>query len=71
MAFENGDIDTISLNVYEQIKQLTSFTKKEGFEIVRMVEVPIRKYIMKKGQITVTGIRVPRIFKDKEVIFQS
>ena len=50
LAFENEDIDTISLNVYEANQTAYKLYQKEGFEIVRMVEVPIRKYIMKKGR---------------------
>ena len=46
--FENEDIDTISLNVYEANQTAYNLYQKEGFEIVQMVEVPIRKYIMKK-----------------------
>ena len=48
LAFENEDIDTISLNVYEANQTAHNLYQKEGFEIVQMVEVPIRKYIMKK-----------------------
>ena len=48
LAFENEDIDTISLNVYEANQTAFNLYQKEGFEIVQMVEVPIRKYIMKK-----------------------
>ena len=50
LAFENEDIDTISLNVYEANQRAKDLYQKEGFEIVQMVEVPIRKYIMKKGR---------------------
>ena len=50
LAFENEDIDTISLNVYEANQTAYNLYQKEGFEIVQMVEVPIRKYIMKKGR---------------------
>ena len=50
LAFENEDIDTISLNVYEANQTAYKLYQKEGFEIVQMVEVPIRKYIMKKGR---------------------
>ncbi|WP_308688054.1 GNAT family N-acetyltransferase [Streptococcus oralis] len=50
LAFENEDIDTISLNVYEANQTAYMLYQKEGFEIVQMVEVPIRKYIMKKGR---------------------
>lgn len=48
LAFENGDIDTISLNVYEANQTAYNLYQKEGFEIVQMVEEPVRKYIMKK-----------------------
>ena len=50
LAFENEDIDTISLNVYEANQTAYKLYQKEGFEIVQMVETPIRKYIMKKGR---------------------
>ena len=50
LAFKNEDIDTISLNVYEANQTAYKLYQKEGFEIVQMVEVPIRKYIMKKGR---------------------
>lgn len=50
LAFENEDIDTISLNVYEENQTAYNLYQKAGFEIVQMVEVPIRKYIMKKGR---------------------
>ena len=50
LAFENRDIDSISLNVFEANQRAQNLYQKEGFEIVRMVEVPIRKYIMKKGR---------------------
>ena len=48
LAFENEDIDTISLNVYEVNQRAKDLYQKEGFEIVQMVETPIRKYMMKK-----------------------
>ena len=48
LAFENGDIDSISLNVFEANQRAQSLYQKEGFEIVQMVEAPVRKYIMKK-----------------------
>ena len=48
LAFENEDIDTISLNVFEANQTAHNLYQKEGFEIVQMVETPIRKYIMKK-----------------------
>ena len=50
LAFENGDIDSISLNVYEANQRAKHLYQKEGFEIVQMVEEPIRKYVMKKGR---------------------
>ena len=48
LSFENEDIDTISLNVYEANQTAYNLYQKEGFEIVQMVEEPVRKYIMKK-----------------------
>lgn len=48
LAFENGDIDSISLNVFEANQPAQNLYQKEGFEIVQMVEAPVRKYIMKK-----------------------
>ena len=50
LTFENEDIDSISLNVYEANQTAYNLYQKEGFEIVQMVETPIRKYIMKKGR---------------------
>ena len=50
LAFENGDIDTISLNVFETNQAAKNLYKKEGFEIVQTIEEPVRKYIMKKGR---------------------
>ena len=50
LAFENGDIDTVSLNVYETNQRAKHLYQKEGFEIVQMVEEPVRKYVMKKGR---------------------
>ena len=50
LVFENGDIDSISLNVFEANQRAQNLYQKEGFEIVQMVETPIRKYIMKKGR---------------------
>ena len=50
LAFENADIDSISLNVYEANQRAQNLYQKEGFEIVQMVEVPERKYVMKKGR---------------------
>ena len=50
LAFENEDIDTISLNVLKANQRAQNLYQKEGFEIVRMFEVPIRKYMMKKSR---------------------
>lgn len=50
LAFENEDIDSISLNVFESNQTAHNLYQKEGFEIVQMVEEPVRKYIMKKGR---------------------
>ena len=50
LAFENGDIDSVSLNVYEANQRAQKLYQKEGFEIVQMVEVPVRKYIMRKSR---------------------
>ena len=50
LAFENGDIDSISLNVFETNQAANHLYQKEGFEIVQIVEAPVRKYIMKKGR---------------------
>ena len=50
LSFENGDIDSISLNVFEANQRAQNLYQKEGFEIVQIVETPIRKYIMKKGR---------------------
>ncbi len=50
LTFENGDIDSISLNVFEANQRAQNLYQKEGFEIVQMVEAPVRKYIMKKGR---------------------
>ena len=50
LVFENEDIDTISLNVYEANQTAYNLYQKEGFEIVQMVEVPVRKYIMRKSR---------------------
>ena len=50
LAFENEDIDSISLNVFEVNQRAQNLYQKEGFEIVQIVEEPVRKYIMKKGR---------------------
>ena len=48
LVFENRDIDSISLNVFEANQRAQNLYQKEGFKIVQMVETPERKYIMKK-----------------------
>lgn len=48
LAFENGDIDSISLNVFEANQAAKHLYQKEGFEIVQTIEAPVRKYLMKK-----------------------
>ena len=48
LVFENKDIDSISLNVFEENQRAQNLYQKEGFEIVQIVEEPVRKYIMKK-----------------------
>ena len=48
LAFENEDIDTISLNVFEANQAARHLYQKEGFEIVQTIEAPVRKYLMKK-----------------------
>ena len=50
LAFENEDIDTISLNVYETNQRAQNLYQKEGFEIVQMFEAPVRKYMMIKSR---------------------
>ena len=50
LAFENEDIDTISLNVYEANQRAQNLYQKEGFEIVQTIEVPKCKYIMRKSR---------------------
>ncbi len=50
LAFENEDIDTISLNVFEANQRACNLYQKEGFEIVQIIEAPERKYIMKKSR---------------------
>ena len=50
LVFENGDIDSISLNVYESNQRARDLYQKEGFEIVQTIEVPERKYVMRKSR---------------------
>ena len=48
LTFENEDVDTISLNVYEANQRAQNLYQKEGFEIIQIVEAPVRKYLLKK-----------------------
>ncbi|MDN5026053.1 GNAT family N-acetyltransferase [Streptococcus sp. SPS1] len=48
LVFENGDIDSISLKVFEANQRAQNLYQKEGFEIVQTIDEPERKYIMKK-----------------------
>ena len=48
LAFEKGDIDSISLNVYEATQAAKHLYQKEGFEFVQTIEAPVRKYLLKK-----------------------
>ena len=48
LVFESGDIDSISLNVFEANQRAHNLYQKEGFEIVEIIEAPDRKYIMRK-----------------------
>ena len=50
LAFENEDIDTISLNVFEANQRAKNLYQKEGFKIVQNIEVPERKYMMIKSR---------------------
>ena len=50
LAFENGDIDSISLNVFVTNTRAQNLNQKEGFEIAQMLEAPIQKYMMKKSR---------------------
>lgn len=48
LAFESGDIDSISLNVFEANQRAYNLYQKVGFEIMEIIEAPERKYIMRK-----------------------
>ena len=48
--FEKEEIESISLTVFEANQTAYNLYQKEGFEIVQMVEVPVRKYIMRKSR---------------------
>ena len=50
LAFENEEIESISLTVFESNQIARDLYQKEGFEIVQTIEVPERKYIMRKSR---------------------
>ncbi len=50
LAFENEEIESISLTVFESNQTAKNLYQKEGFEIVQTIEVPERKYIMRKSR---------------------
>ena len=48
--FENEEIESISLTVFESNQIARDLYHKEGFEIIQTIEVPERKYRMKKSR---------------------
>ena len=46
--FENKEIESISLTVFESNQRAKNLYHKEGFEIVQTIEVPEQKYMMRK-----------------------
>lgn len=48
--FENEEIESISLTVFESNQIARDLYQKEGFEIVQTIEVPERKYIMRRSR---------------------
>ena len=46
--FENTEIESISLTVFESNPIAKKLYQKEGFKVVQTIEVPERKYIMRK-----------------------
>ena len=48
--FENEEIESISLTVFESNQRAKNLYQKEGFEFVQTIEVPERKYIMRKSR---------------------
>ena len=50
LAFENEEIESISLTVFESNQIARDLYHKEGFEIVQTIEVPERKQMMRKSR---------------------
>ena len=48
--FENEEIESISLTVFESNQRAKNLYHKEGFEIVQTIEMQERKYIMRKSR---------------------
>lgn len=46
--FENEEIESISLTVFESNPIAKKLYQKEGFKVVQTIENPERKFIMKK-----------------------
>ena len=46
--FENEEIESISLTVFESNQRAKNLYQKEGFEIVQTIEIPEQKYMMRK-----------------------
>ena len=46
--FENEEIESISLTVFESNPRAKKLYQKEGFKVVQTIENPERKFIMKK-----------------------
>lgn len=48
--FENEEIESISLTVFESNQRAKNLYQKEGFEIVQTIEIPEQKYMMIKSR---------------------
>ena len=48
--FENEEIESISLTVFESNQRAKNIYQKEGFEIVQTIEIPEQKYMMRKSR---------------------